>query len=131
PKLQQRAREAFEVSCGERHWESGPAAIRRDDKDGVHFDWQFSGPTGGSLLIRSTWLRELARGHRQYFSVLDEARHVVAEQMLDAGHDSVAVQPAAQAVKAATQHTSRQFLSLGVEHIATGYDHVLFLLGLL
>src|SRR4029077_13944907 len=65
PKLQQRAREAFEVSCGERHWDSGLAAIRRDDKDGVHFDWQFSGPTGGSLLIRSTWLRELARGHRQ------------------------------------------------------------------
>src|SRR5262249_42959902 len=52
-------------------------------------------------------------------------------QMLEAGHATLTVQLADHPLPSGGPQPFREFLSLGVEHIATGYDHLLFLLGLL
>lgn len=128
-ELRRKARGCFEITCQDQALTSGDATIQRDDRDGLHFDATYSGATGGPLKIRSLWLSELARGHRQYLSVKDEAGRVVSEQMLDADHNTVEVPLATPA--GASRHSFKEFFCLGVEHIATGYDHLLFLFGLL
>ncbi len=130
-QLQQKAAGSFEVTCGGKPLALGYTAIQRDNKDGVHFDLSYTGISGGLLKIRSLWVSQLARGHRQFFSLKDEAGGVVSEQMLDATHDTVEV-PLASVPSATTAgHSFKEFFYLGVEHIATGYDHLLFLFGLL
>ena len=51
----------------------------------------------------------------------------LSERMLAANADGLEI----DAVPAATSSSFREFLTLGVEHILTGYDHLVFLLGLL
>jgi hydrogenase/urease accessory protein HupE len=65
--------------------------------------------------------------HRQYMAVRDERGNLLSERMLAANADGLEI----DAVPAATSPSFREFLILGVEHILTGYDHVVFLLGLL
>jgi hydrogenase/urease accessory protein HupE len=51
--------------------------------------------------------------------------------MLDAQHNTASITlPSATASKSSS-HTFGRFLLLGIEHIATGYDHLVFLFGLL
>jgi hydrogenase/urease accessory protein HupE len=53
---------------------------------------------------------------------------VLSERMLDASSDETATDISAVA---ATSSSAGRFLLLGVEHILTGYDHLLFLAGVL
>jgi hydrogenase/urease accessory protein HupE len=73
-------------------------------------------------------------GHRQFFSLQNPNGDVLAERMLSANSDSITVQmDAAQAKPAGNRQINSfaDFLVLGVKHIWTGYDHLLFLFGLL
>ncbi|HWV98707.1 MAG TPA: HupE/UreJ family protein [Candidatus Acidoferrum sp.] len=132
-QLQQKAQRAFAVSCGCRRLEPAKATVTRDDREGVHFEITFPGVTAGDLNIRSAMLDALPRGHRQFLSVRDETNHLLAEQMLEQNLPSltVPVTSPAQPVLVSRPQSFRQFLALGINHIATGYDHLLFLLGLL
>ncbi len=101
--------------------------IETGDSNAVHFYLTFPVEPGMPLEIRATDFDKLARGHRQYFTLRDARGKLLAEKMLDRAHDSVAI-------TLTTSHepfTFRKFLLLGVEHILTGYDHLLFLFGLL
>ncbi|MDR3456562.1 MAG: HupE/UreJ family protein [Verrucomicrobiae bacterium] len=131
PELERQGARSFAVTVQGKVLTPERVSVQRDNQDGVHFDLTFSGVTGGELTIRSVWIRELARGHRQYLSLQNESQHVIGEKMLDAGHDAMTLPLAAPVETAVVQHSFKEFLSLGVEHIATGYDHQLFLLGLL
>src|SRR4051794_24965649 len=51
--------------------------------------------------------------------------------MLDLNGNSLVVQLAASPHAPAGPRSFQEFLLLGLEHIATGYDHLLFLIGLL
>jgi hydrogenase/urease accessory protein HupE len=73
----------------------------------------------------------LARGHRQYAAVRNAQEALVVERMLDADHASFDLPLGAMTMPAQATPSFRQFLLLGVEHIVTGYDHLLFLFGLL
>jgi hydrogenase/urease accessory protein HupE len=89
---------------------------------------RFPLPAGRCVAIRSPLLGDLAFGHRQYLAVLNSNGGVFTQQMLSASNDRVelslaAVQPAALPF--------RKFLVLGVEQMLTGYDHLVFLFGLL
>jgi hydrogenase/urease accessory protein HupE len=101
--------------------------IETDASNAVHFHLTFPVEPGMPLEIRATYFDKLARGHRQYFTLHDAEGKLLAEKMLDGAHDSVAVTLSA----GQEQFTFRKFLLLGVEHILTGYDHLLFLFGLL
>ena len=131
PELERRAAGSYNVRSQNGQLSPSNIIVSRDDKDGVHFNLKYECSNGEALTIRSAWLGELARGHREYFSVVNEAGKVVSEKMLDAVHDNFSLTLETNTPAVIAQHSFREFLSLGLEHIATGYDHLLFLFGLL
>src|SRR5262249_10367336 len=84
-----------------------------------------------SLKIESSLLRHLPPGHRQYLVVQIGETQPIAERLLSA-RDDAAVIPIPRIVVAEPPASSAiNFLQLGIKHILTGYDHLLFLFGLL
>jgi len=128
-RLQQIAREAFTVKSRGQSLAASTLSVRRDNRDGIQFESVYASVSQGELTIRSALLRQLPRGHRQFLSLRGEKGIQFAECMLDAGHDSLSAKVAGSETPNA--HTIREFVGLGVTHILTGYDHLLFLVGLL
>jgi hydrogenase/urease accessory protein HupE len=116
----------------------------------VHLNFPVASFT--NLVIRSKWLTNFQPGHRQYLSLQNPNGFELAQRMLTVNADSVTIEldappslepgtlaPLSQtnAVHATPRMVNANtssfvpFLKLGVEHILTGYDHLLFLLGLL
>src|SRR4030095_10356464 len=71
----------------------------------------------------------LTSGHRQFLVVRSKAGQTLAERILDVKNNTFECDLARLSPSEAGPF--RQFLVLGVEHILTGYDHVVFLLALL
>lgn len=130
-KLEQTALGAFEVKRGGQTMGVAKAEVHADETGAIRFDMTYPGLTDGELTIRSTILGNLARGHRQFLSVRDRENKLLSEAMLDATHASCVITLAAEVSPPVVQHSFRDFLLLGIMHIATGYDHILFLLALL
>ena len=127
PALEQVARRALEVRLdGEPGWAEKVAADW-DDSNAVHLRLRFPVRPGARLTIRSGLMASLPPGHRQYMAVRDGRGNLLSERMLAAKADGLEI----DAVPAAGSSSFREFLTLGVEHILTGYDHLVFLLGLL
>ena len=80
------------------------------------------------LVIASEVSRHLARGHRQLMVVTVDGR-VVSERLLDAQSGPVAMD--IQSASPSAAEVAWNFLGLGVHHILSGYDHLVFLAGLL
>ena len=94
----------------------------------------FPRPLNTKLSGQSRLIGLLPRGHRQFLSVQDAKGRPLLETLLSADLDTWAVEGSAigsdpAVVARATSLLS--FLRLGIEHILTGYDHLLFLFGLL
>jgi hydrogenase/urease accessory protein HupE len=79
-----------------------------------------------TVTIASDIPARLARGHRQMLTVREGGR-VVVQRLLDARTGSVPLPHQATSAHAAAV----SFFRLGVSHILAGYDHLLFLAGLL
>ena len=107
---------------------------RLDENNNVEVRLDFGPVVFSSLEIQSNLIASLPLGHRQYFQVQDLRGKTIFGRLLSAAADPVTVQmPHTSASMAAfeTVRSFANFLSLGVKHILTGYDHLLFLLGLL
>ncbi|HEY6879506.1 MAG TPA: HupE/UreJ family protein [Polyangiales bacterium] len=76
-------------------------------------------PDRGGTELSIALLSELPRGHRTFARVLDTAGRTKSERMLTRDHAPLAIEHAPPV------HES--FFWLGVVHIATGIDHLLFL----
>lgn len=74
-------------------------------------------------------LRALPAGHRMFVQILGPTNETVLGQVI--AQDSAPIILPANNQPHETPHTFSGFLLLGVEHIGTGYDHLLFLFGLL
>ena len=131
PRLEEIAAESFAVNCGDRALRSMRTTALRDKQDGIGLKLEFPGLNSGPLTIRSLQFEKLPRGHRQFLSVRDEQGTLMGQQMLDASHNELTVQLVCQPQPRASSHPFRQFVAMGVTHILTGYDHLLFLFGLL
>src|ERR1700740_3553076 len=86
------------------------------------------------LRLLSTFLERLPLGHREFISVQTESGASLGEAMLSAKKNAFQISlPAVSAstVSSRNGHSFLEFLKLGVEHILTGYDHLLFLFGLM
>jgi hydrogenase/urease accessory protein HupE len=83
-------------------------------------------PSRARLTIASDVPKRLPRGHRELLTV--KADGASTESLLDANSSPVAVE-----IAGATGWATRawSFLTLGVHHILTGYDHLVFLAGLI
>jgi hypothetical protein len=123
-----------------------------DQNNNVDVYLSIPGREFSKLAVRSKMIAGFRLDHRQYFMLQNPGGVTLAERLLSANSDTVEIQvdagpaspPATNAVPAPAAETTRpsapaksagpalrQFVLLGVEHIGTGYDHLLFLLALL
>jgi hydrogenase/urease accessory protein HupE len=125
PKLEELARQALEIKSNGVALE--PLAVKASlgAVNDVEFYLTYFGDVKLPLAARSLLLPKLARGHKQMISLRDDQGEAVGEQILDEQHDTFDT--------GAPVQTSSfwEFFKLGVEHIFTGYDHLLFLFALL
>jgi hydrogenase/urease accessory protein HupE len=107
---------------------------RLDENNNVEVRLDFDAVVFSSLEIQSKLIAFLPLGHRQYLQVQDSAGETVFERLLSGSADRATVQMPQTNWRTSAVESVRSFanfLSLGVRHILTGYDHLLFLFGLL
>jgi hydrogenase/urease accessory protein HupE len=105
-----------------------------DENKNVEVRLNFQVVGFSSLEIQSKIIASLPLGHRQYLQVQNSTGETLFERLLSAAADRATVEmPAAHPSIGAFEavHSFTNFLCLGVKHILTGYDHLLFLFGLL
>jgi hydrogenase/urease accessory protein HupE len=105
-----------------------------DENNNVEVRLDFGATIFSSLEIQSKLITSLPLGHRQYLQIQNATGETVFERLLSAAADrATAEMPDAHSSIAALEavRSFTNFLSLGVKHILTGYDHLLFLFGLL
>jgi len=85
------------------------------------------------LQITFDVIREMTPGHRMFVTLLGPQGETLAERLVsqDAPSISIVLDAAGNSPPGEAPQTFLGFLKLGVEHIGTGYDHLLFLFGLL
>ena len=113
-----------------------PDSVRCQLEEGDRVDviLHYAAPRFRELQMKFAVIQQLAPGHRMFFSLINPAGESVADRLLDAKNDSISIEigtPSEPASAEPAPHTFVDFLKLGVEHIGTGYDHLLFLFGLL
>jgi hydrogenase/urease accessory protein HupE len=107
---------------------------RLDENNNVEVLLNFDAVGFSSLEIQSKIIASLPLGHRQYLQVQNSAGETLFEQLLSAGADRATVEmpdPHSSIGAFEAARSFANFLFLGVQHILTGYDHLLFLFGLL
>jgi len=104
-----------------------------DQSDNATVYLSFPLESFSNLVVRSKWLAMLPPGHKQFLSLQNPDGQALAERLLSANSDSITVQMDAEtkAPPPAEKTSFAGFLAMGVKHIWTGYDHLLFLFGLL
>jgi hydrogenase/urease accessory protein HupE len=106
-----------------------------DEKNNVEVHLDFGRVSFSRLEIQSKLIASLPLGHRQYLRVVQDSGGVtVFEGLLRAAADRATAELAVANAGLTARETVRSFanfLCLGVKHIFTGYDHLLFLFGLL
>jgi HupE / UreJ protein. len=127
------ARQLFVVPDGKL---AEPQSVRSrlDENNNVEVRLNFPAIGFSNLEIQSRIIGSLPLGHRQYLQVQTSSGKTIFDQLLSAAADRATVKmpdsgPSIAAFEAIRSFTN--FLSLGVKHILTGYDHLLFLVGLL
>lgn len=101
--------------------------VQATDANSIHFTLEFLNTSGAELHLSAIALDHLPRGHKQFLSVRDGEGKLLVEQMLSAESKDLTVKTNATS----TSTSFLRFLTLGIEHILTGYDHLAFLLAVL
>ncbi len=104
--------------------------IDKDLNDNVTFRLSFSRAGAGPVRISSGIINSLPFGHREFMTVRDEAGTSLGDRLLSARDNQFTITVPDVPAPAAGPRFMDFFL-LGVRHILTGYDHLLFLFGLL
>jgi hydrogenase/urease accessory protein HupE len=134
-ELEKQAPRALEVSLDDVFVESSSARCRIDEKDNATIYLTYPAGKFQKLVIRSKWLALLPPGHRQFFSLQKANGEAMAERLMTANSDTVTLQFDGSFDKSEARSRNSEsfvgFLILGIKHIWTGYDHLLFLFGLL
>jgi len=125
------AKESFVISVDGKDAAPAAVAVALGEGDAIHFDLRFAAPEASRLVLRSLLIGKLARGHRQFLSLRDADGNVLKQQMLDAANNSFECDLAAVSASQTRPQSFWAFLSLGVEHILMGFDHLAFLFALL
>ncbi len=129
--LESLARESFAMSLDGAALSPATVAVSLAESNAIHFDLGFHASQGSRLVLRSLLFDKLARGHRQFLSLLAADGNAVSNRMLDATNNSFECDLAALPIPQSRPHAFWGFLALGVEHILLGFDHLAFLFALL
>jgi hydrogenase/urease accessory protein HupE len=133
PKLKDLAPSLYKVSAGGVELAPNSAEVELREEDGVGFLLVYTRPAGQPLRFDAAFLRSLPSGHRTALTLKDAADRVLRTEVLTAAAGSLETADGDLPSTAAAGRSSSfwGFLKLGMEHILTGYDHLLFLCGLL
>lgn len=107
----------------------GPRALAAP-RDRALLEWRVRCPPEGRLAIVSEVLRGPAPGHLHFVRLHDDAGRIQERVLSKAKPRFLLPEVGAQAPQPLREAIGR-YVFLGIEHIATGYDHLVFLLGLL
>lgn len=122
------AARAVQVTADDRRLEPNVERTWMDD-GAAHVRLSFTAPPGRNRIgVHSGIPAELARGHRQLLTVRRNAT-VVAEHLLNASSGMIAI--ALDDPRMSSTGTAVRLFALGVGHILAGFDHLVFLAGLL
>jgi hydrogenase/urease accessory protein HupE len=132
--LERFLREGIQVSLDDEAVNPSEWAVERTaDRRGRNIEFQLRFPAKPHvtrLNFRNTLLPDLPLGHRHYVQLLDADATLVGEALLDRSHITFEAS-LARSDGMAGPSSFGDFFALGVQHIFTGYDHLLFLFGLL
>jgi hydrogenase/urease accessory protein HupE len=121
------ARRTIELQIDGQRLSAGRAKVERAGDATVIVELTYARLIGSRLTVRSRVAEQLTRGHRELVTVRETSGAVVSERMIDGGGG----EPIALDVPGGSRDLARQFFALGLQHILSGYDHLLFLAGLL
>jgi len=133
-ELQKMGTNAVDVKLDGKPVTPGSVKCNFDPNDNASVTITFTAAQFSKLELRSKWLALLQPGHRQFLSIQNPNGDALAERLLSANSDSVTIQldPASTKPTEVVRNNSfADFLGMGIKHIWTGYDHLLFLFGLL
>jgi hydrogenase/urease accessory protein HupE len=130
----------FETLAGQslEIWFDGQKALPAEAKSrplankDVELELVFRAPSAEHVQVRSALFDSLPFGHRQYFVLVGANGAMLAEKLLSRPNHEVDVQLARAAIeRPSPAHPFSEFLEMGIKHILTGYDHLLFLFAVL
>lgn len=104
--------------------------VTTDANQNVIFKIDYAKSGAGLLQFASGVVERLPFGHRQFLTIQDTSGQTIGSHLLSARDNGFSVTLAA-AFAPAQSSRFVEFLLLGIRHILTGYDHLLFLFGLL
>ena len=128
------ARDALEIQCDGQALHAEIIGYRFDGGSNATVQLRAHVKTFSALKLRSRCFALLPSGHRQFTAIQNARGEVLAEKLLSASSDSLVLElngAEGGTPPAARQYPLIDFLLLGVKHILTGYDHLLFLFSLL
>ncbi len=153
PQLLWLAPQLWDVTAGETKLKPGEVRVELLPGDNVSFRLLFVRPIGvDKVKLRATKLSLLPPGHREFVIIAGPDGTTVAKKLLNARDDTMEISLGEVArvtpntppdaggpggASGTTRPTAEStatfwdFLKLGIEHIWTGYDHLLFLFALL
>ena len=97
-----------------------------DAQNNAHISFHYE-PAAKNLKIQLLFLDKLPDGHKQFVSIKDAKGQTIREKMVMQQDNRIELDLAILE----SSSMFKDFFVLGVEHILTGYDHLLFLLALL
>jgi len=137
-RVRKAAEECLVVEFDGRTLRPTPPRFVLDEKDNFHLELTYPGDRPGDLRIRFAWFEHLPATHMHFLTVHDVDETPLGNKMLKPGDNTLALTLPAPGLRREGSpkvqprvSTFTDFLKLGVEHIWTGYDHILFLLALL
>ena len=130
-KLKELAPSLYRISAGGADLVPVSAEVELREEDGVGFLLVYPRPTDAPLRFEASFLRSLPAQHRTALTLKDADDKVMRTEVLTAASSSLEANVGSSSSAGGRSASFRSFLKLGVEHILTGYDHLLFLLGLL
>ena len=124
----------FNLYLGDEHLAPIQTTAQLKDSKNIEILLRFKRTNATQLRLLSTFLERLPLGHREYLSIQTSTGASLAEAMLSAKKNSFQITlpvVVTSTVSSREGPSFLEFLKLGVEHILTGYDHLLFLFGLM
>lgn len=97
-----------------------------DAQNNAHLLFHYQ-PAANSLKMQLLFLNKLPDGHKQVVTIKDATGKNLSEKMLTQQDNSIEL----NLTKSESTSMFKDFFVLGIEHILTGYDHLLFLFALL
>ena len=130
-KLEQTAKRALVLRAAGQAVSPTAVVARPEGENNVEFRYEFAAQPSAEFVFESALLPELSFGHRQAFAARDSAGTEIARAILSSRESTAAISAVSSQNLPSGGSRFREFFMLGIHHIITGYDHLLFLFGLL